>query len=177
MAVMIGVTRMTGCCCHPRRRRLGDGGHDGEGGIQSGGLRRPAPSFSSLLGNPVKKSIVFRFIPSAAPFTLPRPTPVALRYCLCFSGFPSPQSSQPMAVRTGVTRMTARLSSLPMAVRTGVTRMTARRAARMTCVFFCCHSRACSGIQRNKGNHLGHLHINRKVARGRPFGSNIMQGV
>ena len=45
----------------------------------SGGLRCPAPSFSSLLGNPEKKSIVFRFIPSSAPpdasapFTLPTP--------------------------------------------------------------------------------------------------------
>ena len=137
---MIGVTRMTARCCHPRRRRLGDGGHDGEGGIQSGGLRRPAPSFSSLLGNPVKKSIVFRFIPSAAPFTLPRPTPVALRYCLCSSGFPSPQSSQPMAVRTGVTRMTG----------------------------CCCHPRR---------RRLGGENDGGEVARGRPFGSNIMQGV
>ena len=99
MAVMTGVTRMTA--------RLGSAG------IQSGGLSPSTPSFSSLLGNPA--CIFFRH-PRC--LTLPRrhppqyaQAPPLMCKCptggwLCSSGFPSPQSSPPMAVMTEVTRMT-----------------------------------------------------------------------
>ncbi len=99
-SVMTGVARMTAgpssppdasapVCASPSARR------------EPRPPSSPAPSFSSLLGNPV-----CIFLPSSSPPDASAPSPPLM--CpmppgawLCSYGFPSPPSSQPMARRTG----------------------------------------------------------------------------
>ena len=72
------------------------------------------------------------------------------------SGFPPNPVVLPSAGRLGSARMTARRRCLPL--RVNVCTLSPLLQAAYGALRR--HSRACSGIQRNKGNRLGHLHIN-----------------